>query len=307
MRNGVLVVGALNVDLVVTADRLPGPGETVVGPRLERFGGGKGANAAIAAARMGVQVRYCGAVGDDELGRDALADLRAANVDVSDVAVFDDEATGTALIVVDAAGENQIAVAAGANAKVDPARVRTAVTRASGWAGCVLVSTEISSSAVEAAVTAAREQSIPCILNPAPLRDDLVATVQVASILTPNSSELFDLCSALAIPDSDVGGAAVRVAQVTGACLAVTRGADGALIARPDGTSELIPAVVSSEVRDTTGAGDTFNGVLAASLSVGMHLVAAGTRAVTAASMSVRHSGARTGMPLAEEVDAVRV
>ncbi len=96
MSNGVLVVGALNVDLVVAVDRLPGPGETVVGPHLDKFGGGKGANAAIAAARMNVPVRYCGAIGDDELGREALVELRASGVDVTDVAVLDDTATGTA-------------------------------------------------------------------------------------------------------------------------------------------------------------------------------------------------------------------
>ncbi|ORM36191.1 PfkB family carbohydrate kinase [Williamsia sp. 1135] len=307
MNDGVLVIGALNVDLVVVADRLPGPGETVVGPRLDKFGGGKGANAAIAAARMNAPVRYCGAVGSDDLGREALADLRSANIDVVDVAVLEDVATGTALIVVDSAGENQIAVAAGANAVVDPALVRSGVIRAAGWASCVLVSTEISSAAVEAAVTTARDLRLLCVLNPAPMRTDLVAAAHTASILTPNASELRDLCNVLAVPYSDIADAAVRVAQATGARLAVTLGAGGALVASPDGTTGPIPAVAVPDVRDTTGAGDTFNGVLAAGLSVGMTLTAASTRAVAAASLSVRHSGARSGMPSAEEVDAARL
>ncbi|MCD2147385.1 PfkB family carbohydrate kinase [Gordonia paraffinivorans] len=307
MSNGVLVVGALNVDLVVAADRLPGPGETVVGPRLDKFGGGKGANAAIAAARMKVPVRYCGAVGDDELGREALAELSASGVDVTDVAVLDDVATGTALIVVDAAGENQIAVAAGANAALTPAHVRLAVERAEGWAGCVLVSTEISPAAVNAAVAAASEIGLLCVLNPAPVHDEVVASARAASVLTPNSSELRDLCTALSLQFTDVGEAAATVARATGAYLVVTRGSHGALVAGPDGTVDHLPALTVSDVRDTTGAGDTFNGALAAALSSGMPVGAASTLAVRAASLSVRHVGARTGMPFVEEVNAAHV
>ncbi|OWY80218.1 PfkB family carbohydrate kinase [Rhodococcus sp. BUPNP1] len=307
MSNGVLVVGALNVDLVVAVDRLPGPGETVVGPHLDKFGGGKGANAAIAAARMNVPVRYCGAIGDDELGREALVELRASGVDVTDVAVLDDTATGTALIVVDAVGENQIAVAAGANAALTPALVRRAVERASGWAGCVLVSTEILPAAVEAAVSTASDMGLRCVLNPAPVRNEFIASAHAASVLTPNSSELRDLCAALSIPFTDVGDASANVARATGACLVVTRGDKGAIVAYPDGTIEPVPALQVSDVRDTTGAGDTFNGVLAASLSSGMPLGAASALAVTAASLSVRHVGARTGMPIADEVHAAHV
>ena len=123
----VVVVGAVNVDFVVAAERLPGPGETVVGPRVERFGGGKGANAAVAAARAGADVTLIGAVGDDDTGRAALDELRADGVRVDGVAVLDGVPTGVALIVVDAAGENQIAVGAGANAGVERDRVRAAL------------------------------------------------------------------------------------------------------------------------------------------------------------------------------------
>ena len=125
-----LVVGAVNVDLVVATDRLPGPGETVVGPTVTRHGGGKGANAAVAAARAGAGVRYCGAVGSDDMGASALAELRDSGVDVTDVDVLDGVATGMALIVVDPHGENQIAVGAGANAVLDADEVRAAVDRA---------------------------------------------------------------------------------------------------------------------------------------------------------------------------------
>src|SRR3954449_753296 len=117
MGGRVVVVGAVNVDLVVAADRLPGPGETVVGPGVVQHGGGKGGNAAVAAGRVGAAVTLVGAVGDDDTGRGALDELRAEGVGVDGVAVLEGVATGVALIVVDAAGENQIAVGAGANAR----------------------------------------------------------------------------------------------------------------------------------------------------------------------------------------------
>ena len=144
MRGRLLVVGALNIDLVVAATALPGPGETVVGTDLQRHGGGKGGNSAVAAVRAGADVRYLGAVGDDDFGTTALAELCAEGIDVTDVVVKKGCATGAAIIVVDPSGENQIAVAAGANGSVTAEDVRAAVERADGWPGCVLVSTEIS-------------------------------------------------------------------------------------------------------------------------------------------------------------------
>ena len=120
----VLVVGSINVDLVAAVAALPRPGETVIGPAVERHGGGKGANAAVAAARLGARVALIGAVGDDDLGAGALAELRAEGIDVEGVAVLAGVPTGAALIVVDAAGENQIAVGAGANHALEPGRGR---------------------------------------------------------------------------------------------------------------------------------------------------------------------------------------
>src|SRR5215210_7126662 len=145
----VLVVGSINVDLVVHAHRLPAAGETVAGGRFRRTGGGKGANQAVAAARAGAEVSLVGAVGDDDLGADALATLRADGVGVASVARLDGVATGVALIVVDNRGRNQIAVASGANHELTAEHVRAAAApaaRAAGSAaasGCVLVSFEL--------------------------------------------------------------------------------------------------------------------------------------------------------------------
>src|SRR3954471_14350018 len=129
MRGTVLVVGSVNVDLVVTLERLPAPGETVIGGRFARGGGGKGANQAVAAVRAGARVRFVGAVGDDDFGADALAELENEGIDVGAVARLEDEPTGVALIAVDREGRNQIAVASGANAQVDAALVDAPLPR----------------------------------------------------------------------------------------------------------------------------------------------------------------------------------
>ena len=165
------VVGSNMIDLVTYIDRMPGPGETVVGPRVERFGGGKGANAAVAAARAGADVTLIGAVGDDDTGRAALDELRADGVRVDGVAVLDGVPTGVALIVVDAAGENQIAVGAGANAGVERDRVRDALVDALPHTDCVLVSTEIPLAAVVVACL------VVAALRPGPARALSLGTV----------------------------------------------------------------------------------------------------------------------------------
>ncbi|WP_433502821.1 PfkB family carbohydrate kinase [Pseudonocardia halophobica] len=306
----VVVVGAVNVDMVVTAPRLPGPGETVVGPGVERYGGGKGANAAVAAARAGGRVHYVGAVGDDDLGRGAVAELRNEGVDATGVAVSD-TATGVALIVVNPDGENQIAVGAGANTRVDPPAVESALRRTLPRAGCVLVSTEIPGEAVDAAVRTARIAGARCILNPAPVLPSLVDLLELGPLLTPNAGELLDLATAAGV-DHGAGGAGPRssatvlrcaraLSGLTKAELAVTLGGDGVLIVWPDGAVEhLQPHPVT--VRDTTGAGDTFNGILALELARGEPLAAAARTANVAAALSVAGEGARGGMPSMHEL-----
>jgi ribokinase len=299
----VVVVGAVNVDLVVTAERLPGPGETVVGPGMVRHGGGKGANAAVAAARAGAAVSLVGAVGDDDMGRAALDELRAEGVDVGGVAVLDGVATGVALIVVDAAGENQIAVGAGANARVDRDRVRAALVDALPDTGCVLVSTEIPVDVVAMAVEMTTAVDVACVLNPAPVLPGLAGLLvprpgRHGPLLTPNVGEL----AALAGP-GPTGVRAVGLAARTGAPVVVTLGGEGALVVGPGGGVEHLPPQPAT-VRDTTGAGDTFNGVLAAHLAGGATLADAARAANAAAALSVGQAGARAGMPTAAAVAA---
>lgn len=304
MSGRLLVVGALNVDMVVAASRLPGPGETVVGADLQRHGGGKGGNSAVAAARSGADVRYVGAVGPDELGMAALAELRAEGIDVSDVVIKDESTTGAALIVVDPSGENQIAVAAGANAAMGARDVHAAIDRASGWPGCVLVSTEVSLTAVVATVEAATAQGWLCVLNPAPVVPGIQELLELGPIITPNRGELRDLyCLLGERGDPSVERMAATVASHTRAPVVVTLGADGVLFCGADGVSTPVPAWSARQVVDTTGAGDTFNGVFAASLAGGTDVADAARRGVAAAALAVESAGARTGMPSAVTLD----
>jgi ribokinase len=285
MARNVYVVGSVNLDLVVRASALPSPGETVTGGTFERHGGGKSANQAVAAARHGAAVRMVGAVGTDDLGDEAIADLSAEGVDVTYVARLSNAATGVALIVVDDSGENQIAVASGANAELDPAAVAAALADAEPG-GVALLGLEVPDRPVLAGARAARDAGLHVVLNPAPARplpDEMLA---LAPILTPNGPEAAALSG-----EHDPQAAARALTARTGAPVVVTVGADGALLADGE-TLEEIPAPRVQAV-DTTGAGDAFNGALAAALAGGAALGDAVREAVAVAAESVRRAGAR--------------
>ncbi len=287
----VIVVGSVNIDLVVTTDRLPGPGETVTGGRFARHHGGKGGNQAVASARLGARTIFVGAVGDDAFGAEARAALAAEGIDVAELAVIADAATGVALILVDAGGENLISVASGANGLVTPVAVRSALVRvAPGPDDVVLVGHEIPSATVAAALAAARSAGATTILNPAPADGLDGATVTLADIVTPNAGEAEILTRACG-PLTDLVGAVL-----------VSRGADGARL-EVDGASTAIHTIVVEAI-DTVGAGDTLNGALAAGLAEGLDLEVAARRAVAAASLAVTRAGAREGMPTLAELEA---
>jgi ribokinase len=291
----VIVVGSVNADLVVELERLPAPGETVSGGRFSRHGGGKGANQAVAAARLGARVTMVGAVGDDPFGDEALALLEAEGVEVGAVARLDSTPTGVALIAVDAAGENQIAVASGANAELDADAVERAVAAAWTDGAVVLLGHEVPEAARLAGARAARG---PVVLNPAPARPLPGALLAAAPVLTPNAAEA---CALADEPTPEAAGAAL--AERSGAPVLVTVGARGALLIDGGGTRRLhAPSV---EPVDTTGAGDAFNGALAAELAAGREPADAAAFAVAAASLSTRRVGAREGMPRRDEVEAL--
>jgi ribokinase len=284
----VVVVGSINVDLVVAVASLPAAGETVAGGRFARHGGGKSANQAVAAARLGASVSFVGAVGDDEMGEAAIAELASEGIDVSAVSRVS-APTGVALIVVDEAGENQIAVASGANAELVVESLDLA------GEGVVLLCHEVSAEVVEAAARAAADAGWRVVLNPAPARE--LPDVPLA-VLTPNASEATQLTGL-----DDPEAAARALADQSGAAVLVTLGADGALLLEPGGSPVRLPAT-RVEAVDTTGAGDTVNGALAAELAAGRPLEDAARFALTAAALSTRAPGARGGMPTRDEVDA---
>jgi ribokinase len=282
----VFVVGSTNVDRTVAVGRLPGPGETALGDALVVSPGGKGANAAAAAARAGATVVFVSAVGADTDGDDAIATLRAEGVGVEAVAVREDAPTGAALIVTDAAGANLIAVAAGANARLDPEHVTRMLAGVAG-ADVVLVSAEIPDAAIVAAVRAGSEGGAATVLDPAPARPSLLQAARIGAILTPNESEAAELTG-----DDGAEDAARRLAELTGRPAVVTLGEAGCLVADGD-TVTRHRAAPARAIVDTVGAGDAFAGGLAAALANGDPLEAAVDAALQAAALSLAHAGAR--------------
>ncbi|MEW6634082.1 MAG: ribokinase [Pseudomonadota bacterium] len=294
----IIVVGSINLDLIANVDRLPEPGETVRGSGFVTAPGGKGANQALAAARAGAQVRMVGAVGKDSFAADALALLKAGNVDLSGVGQSA-ASTGTALILVGADGENVIAVVPGANDSVLPADIAKAFLKKGD---VVLLQHEIPLRTVEATLDAARAAGAVSVLNTAPFLAEAAGFLGKADYAVANETE-FDLYGeALSLSGRDRQARMRDYARKTGRVIVVTLGGDGVLAATPD---ELlaVPALKITPV-DTVGAGDTFCGYFGASLSSGLSLEQALTRAAAAGSLACLKPGAQPAIPLAREVDA---
>ena len=291
----VIVIGSINRDLIVRLPQLPAPGETVVGGALSQQHGGKGANQAVAAARAGAAVVLVGAVGADDR-EDSLQALSVEGVDVRHI-LRCDAPTGTAVVLVDEqTGENQIAVVPGANAHVSVEYVESVLrTVEVGPDDVVVFSFELPLPPLRFAGDVARRAGARLVVNPAPVRPGF-ADALPGALLTPNATELASLA-----PGSEPRDAALALASRTGQPVLVTLGGDGALLA-DSGEVSRFPAH-DVEVRDTTGAGDTVTGVLAASLGQGHDVPTAVRRALAAAALAVTKEGARAGMPVPAEID----
>lgn len=306
----VVVVGSLNVDLVARVPRLPAPGQTVTGGTFAWSHGGKGANQAVAAARFGAEVHFVGAVGDDEIGRRAIAALVADGIDASGVATLVGVMTGVALVVVDERGENQIAVASGANHELDERHVINAMSRLTiDRDTIVLLGFEIGDTPLLGAARFARRHGARLLVNPAPARPLTRELIALSPILTPNAGELDTLLEdpqPLGASNASAGHdghAAQRLSHLTGQPVIVTLGEHGVLVAERS-TSVHLPAL-RVDVVDSTGAGDAFTGVLAAALATGEQLTSAVGQASAAAGLSVTAAGARHGLPSRTDVIAL--
>jgi ribokinase len=293
MPSHVVVIGSINVDLVVTADRLPAPGETVLGGRFAVHQGGKGANQAVAAARAGARVTIIGAVGTDEHGERAVAALEADGIDVARIRRVETEPTGVALVMVGPRGENQITVAPGANGTLELDDDDRALV---AEADVMLTNHEIPGGTVLDALRTARNGRTLAILNPAPPRALSAEVMALGPILTPNEHELV-----VSIGNDATEPALDELAARHGGPIVVTQGPAGALLVSGY-TRDRFPGFAAPSVVDTTGAGDTFCGVLAAWSADGASLEDAIPAANAAGALSVGAAGARAGMPTREAI-----
>ena len=290
--SSVLVVGSINMDLVVNTDRFPGPGETVLGQSFCTFPGGKGANQAVAARRLGAQVSMIGCVGKDAFGQELLKTLTDEGIDTRYIATVADVATGVALITL-SDSENSIVVVPGANHALTPEHLESAEA-AFRAADVVLCQLEIPMPTVEVAAALAARFGKPFLLNPAPAVPLPAALLSGTTLLTPNEHEL-------ALVFRNAPDAWQDVLASHPQRILMTRGSDGAWFADPSGKLHHQPTFPVSAI-DTTGAGDTFNGALAADWGKGLAQL---TRLACAASaLSVTRKGAQSGMPTRAELNA---
>lgn len=290
----IVVVGSLNMDLVVRTPRIPSPGETIIGRELHTVPGGKGANQAVAAARLGAQVAMVGRVGQDAFGGPLLANLAANGVDHAWVQEDPDAATGVALIEVDDAGRNSIVVVSGANMRLTPADVDAAQPAMAG-AQALLLQLESPLETVTHAAQLARRLGVRVILNPAPARPLPPELLAAVDVLAPNESETALLTGRAVDTLADAEAAAQALLDQGVPTVVLTLGERGSLLARRDGMQHF-PAFPVTPV-DTTAAGDAFVGGLAVALAEGQPLAEAMRWGNAAGALATTRLGAQPSLP----------
>jgi len=296
----ILVVGSINMDLVARVDHLPGPGENVRGEALQMIAGGKGANQAVAAARLGARTTFLGRVGNDLFGRRLAQGLADEGVDTQALGTVDGCPSGAAMILIDAAGENSIVVTAGANGRLTPDDVAAAAGLIEA-ADAVILQLEVPIETVARTIRLARRAGTPTVVDAGPPRRPIDTAVFEADVLTPNEAEAAALL--------DVPPRARRPEDLARLLLArgpravvVKAGAYGAVVAE-DGRVEHVPAFAIEPV-DTTAAGDAFTAALAVSVVQGSDLASAARRANAAGALAATRLGAQPSMPTMDDVEA---
>jgi ribokinase len=295
MRPKIVVVGSANTDITIQVPRLPKPGETVIGGTLIRALGGKGANQAVAAARLGGEVTFITCLGKDAFGFECERSYRSEGIDTHFTVWDEQEPSGVALIMIDSQGENCLAVASGANMHLLPEHV-DAAEEAIRSASIMVTQLEVPIETTLRAVELAQKHAVPVILNPAPPVQTVLpaALLEKVTYLTPNETELDTILR--------LDGEGETMAQLSRrvGTLVVTLGARGAMVIQDGGKFE-VPAFAVKAV-DTTAAGDAFNGGLAVALGRGFSLPEAVRYACAAGALTVTRLGAMPSLPGEEEV-----
>jgi len=297
----IVVIGSSNTDMVVKSDRIPIPGETILGGEFMMTDGGKGANQAVAVARLGGKITFVARIGKDMFGDNAINEYKEYGIDTSHIA-RDETSSGIALIMVDSNAENCISVASGANAKLSKADVDAAQTNITN-AEILLMQMEIPMDVICYAAEMAEKKGVKVILNPAPATPLPSRLYKSLYIITPNRTEA-EILSGIQVDSLDTAKEAARLIADKGVnTVVITLGSDGSLILL-DNEYYHIPARKVKAI-DTTAAGDVFNGAMCVALSEGKSVIEAVKFATIASSISVTRMGAQSSIPLRTEVDAL--
>ncbi len=299
-RPRIVVIGSSNIDMVVKTDKIPSAGETRLGSEFVMVPGGKGANQAVCAAKLGAEVKLVARVGDDVFGEKSLANFRQVGIDTDYVTVDKKLPSGVALIAVDERGENAIVVAPGANSALAPADV-DAAKGAIEEADAVVLQLEIPQETVEHAVRLAKSLGRTIVLNPAPIRHIRRGLMNDVDVLVPNEHEAAALLGSEPIGANEASEAARRLLDMGVGAAVITLGSKGAYVLGR-GEEGLVEAV-KVEAVDTTAAGDAFTASLACGIAEGLSLMQAAAFAARVAAISVTRMGAQPSMPSREEVD----
>lgn len=300
MGKNILVIGSLNMDIVISLNHLPQPGETIIGQGKSEHPGGKGANQAYAAAKLGGKTCMIGRAGADDYGQTLISSLKSAGADTGGIIVQQGTGTGLAFIYVDEKGENTIVLASGANAMLSPEDIR-GMERYIDTADIVLIQLEIPFETVTYSIEAASRKGKTIVLNPAPVRGGLEAFYDKIHILTPNEGELAALTGMNADTIEGAESAAKTLIQKGVETVIVTLGDKGALLVQSDKTKHF-PARRVKAV-DTTAAGDAFSAAVCVALSEGKGIEEAITFANAASAISVTRKGAQPSIPSRQEVE----
>ncbi len=295
----IVVIGSTNTDMVIKTGHLPTPGETILGGEFLMNPGGKGANQAVAASRLGGDVAFISKTGNDIFGEQSIENLRSEGVNTENMVVDQENPSGVALITVDSKAENCIVVAPGSNMTLKPDDIDKAVKQI-GMAEIVLLQLEIPIETVEYATRIAYRNNKKVVLNPAPAQKLSDSILKSIYILTPNETEA-EILTGVKVTDIGSAEKATGILREKGVeIVIITMGANGAFI-HTNSLSELIPAPKVKAV-DTTAAGDTFNGALAVAVSEGFNIREAVQFANKAASIAVTKFGAQASTPYRREV-----